>query len=80
MIIIFLQGQDANEIYSLNIPVNVPGSNGEVEKKDEPVHGDQHQHRRQTLSNYLWNHPLQQQTQLGPFSGQKHISVYVNEV
>lgn len=42
----------------LYAPVNVPGSNRQVEEKDEPVHGDQHQHRRHTLSNYLWNHPF----------------------
>lgn len=61
---------DKKKLYesSLNIPVNVPGSNRKVEKKDEPVHGDQHQHCRQTLSDYLWNHPLQQQMQLGPLA------------
>lgn len=40
----------SNEIYSWTLPVNVPGSNRQVEQEDEPVHGAQHQHRGHALS------------------------------
>lgn len=45
----------------MNIPINVPDGYGQVKKKDEPVHGDQHQHSGQTLANHLWNDPLETQ-------------------
>lgn len=52
----------SNGIYTWIIPVNVPSSNRQVEQTDEPVHGDQHQHRRHTLAHDLWDHPLEQNT------------------
>lgn len=43
---------------NLHVPVNVPGCYRQVKEEDEPMHGDQHQHRGETLTDHLWNYPF----------------------
>lgn len=45
-----------------HVPVDVPGCNRQVEEEDEPVHGYHHQDSGETLSNHLWNDPLNTHT------------------
>lgn len=44
----------------LHIPINVPRCYRQVEEEDEPAHGNQHQHSRETLADHLWNYPFVQ--------------------
>lgn len=50
----------------LHLPVDVPGRYRQVEQKDEPMHGDHHEHGGETLRNHLWNDPLQTQQEADP--------------